>query len=449
MNRISRYGLMLMAIAALSAAPSAWAACPQDTLQVGHIFGGTVINCPDDTPLEGYIWLLANPGTANSNGQNIVCRNENETTDGGAGCIIAIGSGVDGDDIVSVIYEWGSQNTGSVGCPNPNATGTAGVTPVGVQITCNNGATVMWMAGFDPEGSQQYILDLASPADEFGTPIPVSATFPNDLQITSVAAGPSPSAFNVCVHTEPATFLSDCDPTSLGGLNGFFTCPDPGVRPAAGRGLLMTQIRACEGVPDPRAVGQGWIQATNQPDAAGNACNVVDPPAGQCAFFGVQAQFGGVNGGGVTSYARVGNQPASDKVKIDGANTAQGKVTIDFSTTNELSILGFNVYSDGTKLNGTMIGTKGPGNNAYTFEVGRGALKGGKSVLVEAVKKDGTVEKTAPCRSSKSSNRRESFVMKKTYEKPAVIHSEKIEARAVTCSKSTDVCRTSGGPLTS
>jgi hypothetical protein len=39
--------------------------------------------------------------------------------------------------------------------------------------------------------------------------------------------------------------------------------------------------------------------------------------------------------------------------------------------------------------------------------------------------------------------------MKKTYEKPAVIHSEKIEARATTCSKSTDVCRTNGGPLTS
>jgi len=39
--------------------------------------------------------------------------------------------------------------------------------------------------------------------------------------------------------------------------------------------------------------------------------------------------------------------------------------------------------------------------------------------------------------------------MKKTYEKPAVIHSEKIEARAAACSKADDGCRTSGGPLTS
>jgi hypothetical protein len=39
--------------------------------------------------------------------------------------------------------------------------------------------------------------------------------------------------------------------------------------------------------------------------------------------------------------------------------------------------------------------------------------------------------------------------MKKTYEKPAIIHSEKIEARATACSKSDESCRTSGGPITS
>jgi hypothetical protein len=39
--------------------------------------------------------------------------------------------------------------------------------------------------------------------------------------------------------------------------------------------------------------------------------------------------------------------------------------------------------------------------------------------------------------------------MKKTYEKPAIIHSEKIEARAVTCTKSDSSCQTTGGPITS
>ena len=38
--------------------------------------------------------------------------------------------------------------------------------------------------------------------------------------------------------------------------------------------------------------------------------------------------------------------------------------------------------------------------------------------------------------------------MKKTYEKPAIVHTEKIEARAVACAKNTDQCGTTG-PITS
>ena len=39
--------------------------------------------------------------------------------------------------------------------------------------------------------------------------------------------------------------------------------------------------------------------------------------------------------------------------------------------------------------------------------------------------------------------------MKKPYEKPAIIWTEKIEARAVVCSKGDDTCRVSGGPINS
>ncbi len=39
--------------------------------------------------------------------------------------------------------------------------------------------------------------------------------------------------------------------------------------------------------------------------------------------------------------------------------------------------------------------------------------------------------------------------MKKVYEKPAIIHTEKIEARATACSKSDEACRVAGGPITS
>jgi hypothetical protein len=38
--------------------------------------------------------------------------------------------------------------------------------------------------------------------------------------------------------------------------------------------------------------------------------------------------------------------------------------------------------------------------------------------------------------------------MKKAYEKPAIIHTEKIEARAVACAKTDDACA-QRGPITS
>ena len=34
--------------------------------------------------------------------------------------------------------------------------------------------------------------------------------------------------------------------------------------------------------------------------------------------------------------------------------------------------------------------------------------------------------------------------MKKTYEKPAIIHTEKLEARAVACAKASDSCASTG-----
>ena len=40
--------------------------------------------------------------------------------------------------------------------------------------------------------------------------------------------------------------------------------------------------------------------------------------------------------------------------------------------------------------------------------------------------------------------------MKKTYDRPAIIHTEKLEARAVSCMKSDDSCANGGmGPLQS
>ena len=39
--------------------------------------------------------------------------------------------------------------------------------------------------------------------------------------------------------------------------------------------------------------------------------------------------------------------------------------------------------------------------------------------------------------------------MKKNYERPAIIHTEKLEARAVTCSKADDSCAAGGDTVQS
>jgi hypothetical protein len=39
--------------------------------------------------------------------------------------------------------------------------------------------------------------------------------------------------------------------------------------------------------------------------------------------------------------------------------------------------------------------------------------------------------------------------MKKTYERPAIVHTEKLEARAINCNKASDACNTGGAPIQS
>lgn len=384
MKRIFRNGLMLVAVLAFAASPSAWATCNLDTQIIGNTLGGWIENCPDANPIKGYAWLLSSPATVNSNGQEFVCRSDDQNIpDSGVSCTAMPGSGVAGDGKVTIYIEYGTQNAGIIGCPNQAQT--AVDNPMGVQITCNNGATALFTLGYFFD-SQQYIVDVAGPAD--GSMI--QASFANGPQITSVGAGPSPSASTVCVNVPLPTVNDDCNPATLGGG---LTCG--GARPAPTRGILMTTNGPCGTNPDLRAAN--WTATPVPLDAAGNACNTLSPPTGSCAYLGVQGQWGAVNSGGITGWVAVGGPSASsDKVKIDSATTTQGKVKVAFSTTNETSIVGFNVYSDGAKLNSSLIASKGVGNNAYSFEIGRGALKGGKSVLVEAVKKDGTVEKTAP-----------------------------------------------------
>jgi hypothetical protein len=383
---------MLTAVLALAWAPSAWAACTVDSQPVFHGFGGFIASCPDANPVTGFVYLLSSPGTVNSGNQSNLFVCEEAFAINGISLACQGEAGAIGDGNVTVLYDFGIGNPGAVGCPNPAQTGN-GATPVAAQVLCNNGASALISVGYS-EDLLQFILEYGGPAD-FS---PVHAGFGSSPSLTSVGAGPSPSATNVCVNVPPPVVNSDCDGTSLGFG---YSCPDAGARLQFTRGQLYILEAPCGSSPDPRVntTPIPWVAASTQPDLSGDACNMVNTPTvpGMCTFVGATGRVGPTETGAMVGWFQVGGPAASnDKVKIDHAGFAQGKVVVAFSTINETSIVGFNVYSGANKLNGSLIAARGAGSNPYNFEVGRGALKGGKSVLVEAVKSNGTVERTAP-----------------------------------------------------
>jgi len=394
MKRTFRIGLILMAVLAAAGAPSAWAVCNGVASQpVWHGSLSWIASCPDANPVTGYVYALANAGTNNSGAQSDLFICEAGTVFNGIGLQCQDAAGTAGDGNVTVLYDFGLGNPGSVGCPNPNQD-LNGTFPVAVQVLCNNGASALLSVGYS-EDLLMYLLEFAHPLDNS----PIQAGFENGPVLLSAGAGPSPSATTVCVNVPAPTVHSDCDPGTQGEA---YSCPDPLTRPAFTRGQLYVREAACGSSPDPRiaATPVPWTILGTQPDlGTGDACNVITNPTtpGSCAFVGATSRVGGTETTAVNGWLQVGGAAASnDKVKIDNAAFAQGKLVVAFSTTNETSIVGFNVYTGATKLNGNLITAKGTGSNGYSFEVGRGALKGGKSVLVEAVKSDGSVEKTAP-----------------------------------------------------
>jgi hypothetical protein len=396
MKRFFRNGIVLMGVLALVGSYSAWAVCsgvPSEPVWFGA--GGNISNCPDAAQVGGWIYLLSAPTTTNSGAQSndVVCEQANVHTGANVDCQPE--AGVPGDGVVTINYEFGEANPASVGCPTPGANGTDGSSPVAVQVVCNNGASVLLQTGWS-SGLQMYLLEQS--IDFSNT---VAANFSSGPTIVSVSAGPSPSASNICVNVPIPHVFSDCDPTSQNGGNSpGSTCDtSQGARPAAARGKLYYIEANCTAGPPSTRLTDGWVLQPGQPDATGLACNPINTVSvsGNCGFLGVSGMIGATETAGILSWVRLGGPTATnDKVKIDKAEYSQGKLFVDFSTTNETSTVGFNVYSGSTKLNSSLIAAKGAGSNAYTFETGRGTTKGGKSVYVEAVKSDGTVEKSAP-----------------------------------------------------
>jgi len=159
---------------------------------------------------------------------------------------------------------------------------------------------------------------------------------------------------------------------------------------------MYTKNAPCQTSPDPR-LSTGWVKLPTDPDANGNACNTVPSPATGCTYVGNTITVGGLESSAIAGSFQVPPQgAATDKVKIDKALFSHGKLLVNFSTINETSIVGFNVYAGTSKLNANLIQAAGTGSNAYPFEADRSAAASNKTVSVEAVMKDGSVQKVGP-----------------------------------------------------
>jgi hypothetical protein len=390
MKKSLMFGTALAAVVALTAGSPAKAACPTgvDSMPLVHGFGTAITNCKDASPVGFYAYQLGAEGTVTSGGQDGVCEAENPATNG-IGQTCNPGPGVIGDGMVTVQYDWGNFNPGSVGCPTPVS---QGVPTVVSQVVCNDGAGAIIAVGFEGNFGA-YTVDLAFPLDPTqGIPTNVAADYSNTPLITGHTAGPSPSVSSVSVHLNPTHIMSDCDPTAAGSG---FSCVT-GSSPVGGIGHVYTLNAPCGTSPDPR-ISAGWALAAQQPNASGDTTvSITTPPTG-CVYVGATGMVGGVETVAVTGFLPVASAAASvDKIKIDKASFSQGKLFVSFSTINETSIVGFNVYAGSTKLNSGLVQAKGTGSNTYSYEAARADVKANRTVTVEAVKSDGSVEKSSP-----------------------------------------------------
>jgi hypothetical protein len=385
-----------VALAAFAGAP-AHAACSY-TLQVpiGHSFDD-FLGCYDGTRPAFYAFSLSTTAPdagANSNGQLGVCSSADGTQQTGPGTpCIDPNAGVVGDNQVRIQYDWGSENPGAVGCPS-NGNSTEGAEPVAFQVVDGHGKSIILTVGYDI-GFGGYLVDHA---------FQVNATLDGVLNafcdlsnapiITSSSAGPSPSVSQVCTHLNVTSRLDTCDNNALGSLTG--ACV-PGTTPpvTTGLGRLYTINAACGASPDLR-LSAGWTLLPNQ---GSDVCNSITQATatGQCTFIGATGNLNGIETLAIAGALQVAGQAAANNlVKIDKASFIQSKLVVGFSTVNETSIVGFNVYAGSTKLNSGLVAAKGTGSNSYTFDSSRSDVKANKTVTVEGVLSDGSVVKSAP-----------------------------------------------------
>ena len=387
-NKILSAGLALTAILIAGAAPVQAVCNGIDTQVAFHGLDSYFDQCPDAQPVTGYAYLISAPAGTNSGPQTFVCNAG--FVPNGIGVPCPPQAGAAGDGIVAVYYDWGTGNPGSVGCPNPSGAGN-GITPIVLQVTANNGASVVASLSFNSD-VLGFLVEQAHPYDAAsGIVSPLHCEFggaPSVVSVTKI----SPTVNRVVVHVAAPAVHSDCDPGTVG--EALAICAGGGsVKPTSAPGRLYVREAACGTSPDGHTTA--WVLTPNQPDVVtGNATNDFTTPTivGNCLFLGSSGTIGGTETSNLTgSLQLAGAGAASDRFSAK-ANFDRGTFNLSIATINETSLVGFNVLSGTTKLNKELIRAVGTGSQNYTFSVSRGALKSSKTVTVEGVKSTGSSE---------------------------------------------------------
>lgn len=386
-SRLPAAGITMLAGIAL--APFAFGICQFSQPVIGQQTWYS--DCLDAYPVAAFLAAVGSADTINNNGIQFICEDPN-------GFECSSNEGIAGDGRISIEFDWSNRDfstdppTSPLGCPNPD--GLPGIGRNFAQIVCNDGAGAIVTVDYDI-GIAGYEFDFVTRLDPATGIYTVHfPAYPTGL--TLVSSDSAGGVDTLCIApTGPVPIFSDCDPESIGFQLGL-GCDTATPTVAPGANLYLSLGPAAPPPTDLRVAA--WsLQSTTPGPGASRCISYPTPAEGQCARVGSTAVVAGQDTGAIASWIATCAAPiATDQIGIDSATLSRGKLQVVFSTRNESLTTGFNVYAGSMKLNTDPIPAKRTGSNSYLFEIGRGALKSVRTVLVEAVRSDGTVARTDP-----------------------------------------------------
>lgn len=371
----------LMTVLGLGAG-QAYAACGTPTA-LGHT-QDSYFQCADNGPVAAYAYQLGAAGTCSTGPIKIGC-----TAFDGANCFGA--SGTDGDGKVTIESDWSIP--GIVGCP----VDASGGHRVILAVQCADGQGLLASIG-GSDASFAYTVELVHPFDGSEiAPIAAGNRTGRPKIVGSVAASAGSATVNLHFETSPLIY-SDCDPGSLG--MAFGACID-GFTPTVTLGAIHTSIQRCGTNPDPTL--SRWTATAVTPNATGDAVLTVALPTDptMCLFIGGSANIGGSTSPGITGFVQVqGGLSASPKAENVKASMANGKVTVTWSTPNEIELAALKVVAS-SKSKGLFelatIQPKGNGGSGfYSTVLSMSELKGARTIIIRSVLTNGTTLDAAP-----------------------------------------------------